>query len=86
MLTLHEGLVHRPRQRNDGFDLRMIAVGRVHAQQLLAGKRQDAVLIHCGAARLRLVIDGAAQRERVIVQVDQLNARSIAVREVPLVG
>ena len=62
----------------------MVAVGRVHTQQLLAGKRQNAVLMHRGAARLAGVVDGAAQRERVAVQVDQLDARGVSVADVPL--
>ena len=60
MPTLHERLVRRPRERNDGFDLRMVAVGRIHAQQFLTGQRQNAVVMHGGAARLRRVVDGAA--------------------------
>jgi len=57
------GLMHPVALAGDQAGGALTAVGRVHAQQLLTGKRQDAVVMHCGAARLRVVIDGAAQRD-----------------------
>ena len=84
MRALREDLIHRPGQGNGGFDSRMVAVRRVHTQQFLAGKRQDAVVVHRGAAWLARMVDGAAQRERVAIEIDELNPGRVAVREISL--
>ena len=62
----------------------MVAVRRVHTQQFLAGKGQDAVVVHRGAAWLAWMVDGAAQRERVAIKIDELNPGRVAVREISL--
>src|SRR5205807_6558474 len=69
VLVLREELVHRPGEWKNVLDLRLVAIGRIDTQQFLAGKRQDAVVMHRGAARLAGVVDGAAQRERTAAKV-----------------
>ena len=84
MLVLREEPVHRPGEWKNVLDLRLVAVGRIDTQQFLAGKRQDAVVVHRGAARLAWMVDGAAQGERVAIEIDELNPARVAVREISL--
>src|SRR5207247_7936022 len=79
VLVLREEPVHRPGEWKNVLDLRLVAVGRIDTQQLLAGKRQDAVVVHRGAARLAWMVDGAAQGERVAIEIDELNPARVAV-------
>ena len=78
-------MIDRPRQLDLALHDRVVAIGRIHREQFLAGDRQDVILILGGAARLQRVLDDAAFFQRLFVQVDDLDIFNVAVGLVALV-
>ena len=85
IVARRDDLIDCPRQLDLAFHDRVVAVGRIHRKQFLAGDRQDEILILGGAARLQRVLDDAALLQRLFVQVDDLDVLDVAAGLVALV-